>query len=482
MPLPIEPYLAMLWNEISTTLMPQDDDNAKRIAIYAQRVLAQLLLRINTLPALQRQAIAEFDAILDELNARLRSMRSGMIITADLIRHIRVAPDYALLEPASQRAVQMLLAQPDDTSRALLKKIFAIFQRLQDGLNQASLAQHLEARNKSAAAAPALNQTQWAALQDYLRRRFTEPGLEIGKVKLITGGGSKKTLILSLRGTKALPPTLVVRADQASGVTESTVNNEYQLLETLHSEGLPVPRPFALETDGAILGGAFVVVGFIEGRNIGDHLEVFEPGRGFASGLARAMGKLHRIAPERFGDGIAGARMSTIDHVRREMADFEMVWRNSNQPSVALEIAYAWLKDHLRFSEGRRALNHCDLACHNLLAKDGELTAILDWETVIIGNPAHDLAYAYPQVIQCMPWEEFLIEYENAGGTIPGTAEFDFYRLWTACWRMSFIHIARSFFEARFAPSVVLAYGAQHLNQRLDHELHVVLNDIYSRY
>jgi aminoglycoside phosphotransferase (APT) family kinase protein len=381
-----------------------------------------------------------------------------------------------------QRTVTVLLANPSNDGKKILRQISALLVEMQSRLHQAALDQELEPDDKDSRIEPPLSESQKMALQVWLRNKFTEPTLEIGSIKAITGGGSKKTLIVALHNAHHLPNTVVIRADQASGVVESTVSDEYQLIEKLYAEGLPVPQPFASETDASIIGAPFVVVSCIEGRNIGDHVDVYEPSRSFGIGLARAMGKMHRIPSEQFGDKIVGSKTTTLERVHQDIASFETVWRNSGHPSIALEMGYAWLKQHLQFSEGRRALNHCDLACHNMLAKDGELIAILDWETTIIGNPAHDLAYAYVQVVQCMPWEDFLAEYEKAGGTIPSAAEFDFYRLWTACWRMSFLFIAQSFFHSGMSSSVVLAYGAQHLYQRINHDLHKVLNDIYERY
>ena len=102
---PIEPYLALLQKQLATSLMPKDDDNAQRIARYTRNVLTQLLLQSNTLPALQRQAISELDELLDELNALLRSVSGGVLLTGDLIQYIRKTPDYGKLEAVLQRTV-----------------------------------------------------------------------------------------------------------------------------------------------------------------------------------------------------------------------------------------------------------------------------------------------------------------------------------------------------------------------------------------
>jgi aminoglycoside phosphotransferase (APT) family kinase protein len=188
---------------------------------------------------------------------------------------------------------------------------------------------------------------------------------------------------------------------------------------------------------------------------------------------------MHGIPAERFGDKVRGADTSTVERVQGDIAAMDAIWRNSGQPSAALELAFGWLKRHLQFADGRRTLNHCDLGCHNMLVKDGVLTALLDWETAVIGNPAYDLAYVYPVVVQMTAWEDFLAAYAQAGGVIPSAAELDFYRVWTTLVKLCRLFIARSFFYSGMSSSVVFAFAIQHLYQQIEHDLYQVLNELY---
>lgn len=482
MHIPVERYLAMIRKEIATSLMPEED-NARRIATYSHRVLTQLLTRYNTLPALEKRAIQEIDGLLDELNALLRSIDGAMVLTGDLIRYTRNEPDFDRLETVLQKAAGVLIANPSDAGKQLLRRIVAILTAKEEAFDKATRAQELEGMTQEKpGVAPPLTDAQQLALRNYMRVKFDEPALEIGGLKAITGGGSKKTLIIKLINAKILPATIVLRADSQGGVVESTVADEYELMQTLYEAGLPVPQPYIAESDTSIVGSPFVLVGYLEGANNGDHLSIYEPTREFGIDLATALGKLHSIPPEKFGNKIRGATTTTREVVLKEMETFEKIWRSSDQSSVVIEMGYAWLKDHIHFVDGTRALNHCDLACHNWLAKDGRLTAILDWETTVISNPAHDLGYLYHLVVQMMPWEDFLDHYEQAGGKKPSQEEFDFFLLWTAIWRVTFLFVARSFFHSGVSDSIVLAYGTQHLWQRAGYQLHEIMKDIAQRY
>jgi aminoglycoside phosphotransferase (APT) family kinase protein len=194
------------------------------------------------------------------------------------------------------------------------------------------------------------------------------------------------------------------------------------------------------------------------------------------------MATLHGIPPATLGDKFKGATQSTPQRVLSDMAAFEQNWRSFGQPSVALEIAYDWLKTHIEFAEGRRAILHSDVAFHNILVHNDRISALLDWELACVGNPAEDLAYAHSQVVQIMPWEEFLAEYRSAGATLPTEREIDFYRLWCNAWRLNFCLVTRALFHAGISTEILLGYASQHVYQIANQELHAMLKQVHARY
>ena len=91
-----------------------------------------------------------------------------------------------------------------------------------------------------------------ARLQDYFHGAFpTELNLQVISAKAIPGGLSKTTVIVTLDNTTVLPSKVVIRMDMAESPLETTVCNEYELLRTLHTEGVAVPRPLALDASTA---------------------------------------------------------------------------------------------------------------------------------------------------------------------------------------------------------------------------------------
>ena len=80
----------------------------------------------------------------------------------------------------------------------------------------------------------------------------------------------------------------------------------------------------------------------------------------------------------------------------------------------------------------RPVLVHGDFNIHNLLAVDGQITGILDWECSMFGAGEQDLAYVRPIISQHIAWDRFLAHYRASGGPEVNTAAMDFYMAFSA--------------------------------------------------
>ncbi len=481
MTVPAAPYLSVLRTLIATSLRPRENESTEKVAMYSHRILTQLLLGEKLLPGLQQNAMTRLVDLLPELHSELRNVQGGSELIAGLDQHVRITPDYVAAQPLVQAAVQHLATCPGVARKALSRQIAVIILDVQDKLHQAALAEEMQPLAEDAVAEP-LNAQQKQSFRDYLRSRYIDDAeVDIVSLKAILGGGSKQTIFVGLRNNKRLPSTVVLRIDKADSPVGSTVADEFDIMKTMFDAGLPVPQPFMMETDTSIVGASFMVVSRIEGDNIGDAFDVAKPSRQFGVTLAKTLASLHQIPVEK-APKLPGANLTTRERMQQNIDEFEANWRKLNVPSIALELAYAWLKANMDLSEGRRSIVHRDVGCHNMLGKDGDLAALLDWETAVIGNPAQDLGYAYHTVIQLMPWEDFLAEYKKAGGIIPTVAEIVYYRLWRAVWIMGFQLLARSYFVSGLTTEMILAYASQYWYQRSELTLHELVNLVYQRH
>ncbi|HKY89607.1 MAG TPA: phosphotransferase family protein [Nevskiaceae bacterium] len=474
----LTPYLGILCAQFGPAIVARDA-NARLVPEYSRRLLNLLVQRERALPALRAEAVVRLGGVLDDLLAELHAIEGGLVLVPQLLRTIRAQPDFEQAEPFVQAAMRLLGTRTTPRSRRLEAAVGRILLDLTDRFLEAVVAQ--EAMPAEAAAPEALTQEQRAALRAWLRAKFADDGVDVGPVQAVIGGGSKRTLVVGLQDARNLPSEIVLRVDHAGGVVESTVVDEYRLIEAVHRAGVRGPKPFAIETGREVLGAPFVVVSKVPGRNIGDWIDVREPSRAFALGLAETLARLHRMPVEEGGDRLPGVGTTIRERVARELDFYERSWRASGEPSIVLEQSLAWLRRHLDQAEGRRAVVHGDVGCHNMLGHDGELSALLDWETAVVGNPAQDLLYAKHTVEQMLPWDDFVAAYVAAGGVAPSASETEFYRVLIAVFRMHFMFIARAFIAGGFSTSVVHAYAGNRVGLHCEQQMASALADALAR-
>src|SRR6476646_2356178 len=107
-----------------------------------------------------------------------------------------------------------------------------------------------------------------AALQDYMAAHVDgfSGTLEVEQFK---GGQSNPTFKLSAGGkqyvlrTKPGPAAMLLPSAHA-------IDREFRVMDALNKAGFPAPRQFALCTDEALIGRAFYIMEFMEGRVLWD--------------------------------------------------------------------------------------------------------------------------------------------------------------------------------------------------------------------
>ncbi len=289
------------------------------------------------------------------------------------------------------------------------------------------------------------------ALTAFLRREFAgEDTLEVVSATVASRGFSKKTMLVELRGTRALPAEVVLRIDQPFNYLGTTVCDEYPALRHIFGHGVCVPEPLALEATGSVLGLPFIVFRKVPGAPIGNNF--ISPPRNAAqiAELAGHLAKLHAalwkgVQPSRGGENV----MQNLD---LEIEKYYRDWRECGAVCPIIEAAFHWVKLNRALGDGPAALVHNDFNYNNILFHDGRVSAIVDWEFVYIGTPAADLSYFHYSAENVDSFENFLRAYAAAGGTVPDRRTLDFYILWGAL-RLAVMNfqVDQSFRAGRFS-------------------------------
>jgi len=178
------------------------------------------------------------------------------------------------------------------------------------------------------------------------------------------------------------------------------VDREYRVIKALHSAGFPVPRPFVLCEDPAVIGTTFYVMEMVEGRVL---WEMSLPGMSreersaiydsMVSTLARMQQLDYRaLGLEDFG--------KPTDYFARQITRWGKTYVVSETEKIpAMDRLNAWLPANVP-SNDETTLVHGDYRMDNMIMHPTEprVVAVLDWELSTLGHPLGDFTY------HLLPW------------------------------------------------------------------------------
>jgi aminoglycoside phosphotransferase (APT) family kinase protein len=95
-------------------------------------------------------------------------------------------------------------------------------------------------------------------------------------------------------------------------------------------------------------------------------------------------------------------------------------------------------------------ISHGDIGFHNMMGENGHVSALLDWETARLADPAKDISMVRYFVRNYVPWERFVGWYRAAGGPEIDEASLNYYSIFNAFAHMIVCEVAMG---ARFAQS-----------------------------
>jgi aminoglycoside phosphotransferase (APT) family kinase protein len=279
---------------------------------------------------------------------------------------------------------------------------------------------------------------QW---QSYLRERFSEADLIVTEFKSLSGGFGKQTILFSASG-KALDGDYVIRRDYTSDGLENdchTVDKEYAVIRAVHASGFPAPDALWLDTDHPQLpGGDFIVMrrspGETGGTVFSSHQAVSEK---LVDTLALACAQLHSLPPlTSLGNLTSSICLKSWQNSTQEVVHeyidewYRMYLSSDHTPSPALACLYGWLLDNIPQVDGNPVLLHGDIGFQNMLLVKGDLSCLVDWEFVHVGDPAEDLAYIKNTLGHLLDWDRFMTSYTRESGFDIDEKRLRYFQIW----------------------------------------------------
>jgi len=182
------------------------------------------------------------------------------------------------------------------------------------------------------------------------------------------------------------------------------VEREFAVMRGLYGTDVPVPRMHVLCEDESVIGRAFYVMEFMQGRVLWDQsLPGMSPTQRGAiyNEMNRVIAALHRV--NFAARGLAGYGKPG-NYFERQIGRWSKQYTASiTQPIPEMDQLMIWLPEHIPASgrdESMVSVVHGDYRLDNLMfhPTDPRILAVLDWELSTIGHPLADFSY------HCMAW------------------------------------------------------------------------------
>jgi aminoglycoside phosphotransferase (APT) family kinase protein len=236
------------------------------------------------------------------------------------------------------------------------------------------------------------------ALSDYMHKHvdgFTGD-LQIEQFK---GGQSNPTFMLTAGAqryvlrTKPAPAAKLLPSAHA-------IEREFRVMDALSKAGFPAARQYALCEDEAVIGRAFYIMEFMDGRVLWDqsmpNMSNTERAAHYDE-MNRVIAQLHTIDYKAIGLETYG---KPGNYFGRQIDRWTRQYKASETEHIpAMEHLIEWLPQHIPAGE-QTTIVHGDYRLDNMIFHPTEprILAVLDWELSTLGHPLADFSY------HCMSW------------------------------------------------------------------------------
>ncbi len=182
------------------------------------------------------------------------------------------------------------------------------------------------------------------------------------------------------------------------------IEREFQVMRGLQNTAVPVPKMLALCEDESIVGRAFYVMEFMQGRVLWDQtLPDMTSEQRFAmyDEMNRVIAALHSVNFSAQGLGDYG---KPGNYFERQIGRWSKQYAASvTQPIAEMDQLMEWLPHNIPVMARDPAMVsivHGDYRLDNLMfdPQNPQVIAVLDWELSTLGHPLADFSY------HCMSW------------------------------------------------------------------------------
>lgn len=236
------------------------------------------------------------------------------------------------------------------------------------------------------------------ALSDYMHKHVAGFSGDL-QIQQFKGGQSNPTFMLTAGSQRYVLRTKPAPASKLLPSAHA-IEREFRVMDALSKAGFPAAHQYALCEDEEVIGRAFYIMEFMDGRVLWDQSM---PDMSNAERAAhydemnRVIAQLHTIDYKAIGLETYG---KPGNYFGRQIDRWTRQYKASETEHIpAMEHLIEWLPQHIPAGE-QTTIVHGDYRLDNMIFHPTEprILAVLDWELSTLGHPLADFSY------HCMSW------------------------------------------------------------------------------
>ncbi len=236
------------------------------------------------------------------------------------------------------------------------------------------------------------------ALSDYMHKHVAGFSGDL-QIQQFKGGQSNPTFMLNAGSQRYVLRTKPAPASKLLPSAHA-IEREFRVMDALSKAGFPAAHQYALCEDEEVIGRAFYIMEFMDGRVLWDQSM---PDMSNAERAAhydemnRVIAQLHTIDYKAIGLETYG---KPGNYFGRQIDRWTRQYKASETEHIpAMDHLIEWLPQHIPAGE-QTTIVHGDYRLDNMIFHPTEprILAVLDWELSTLGHPLADFSY------HCMSW------------------------------------------------------------------------------
>lgn len=249
------------------------------------------------------------------------------------------------------------------------------------------------------------------------------PQSKLIRVWKLEGGVSAQVMAFEYERLDDQMQKRILRRHEAMNLKHnpSVLANEFKLLQLLYSTELTTPVPYYFDQSNEIFSTPYIVIEYIEGRSE----FILSRVQDLLLQMAVHLFKIHTIDDSKLDLSFLPRQEKFYTEMLRERAAH--VDESMNEGAIRDVLEAVWPFPRIN----KFVLLHGDFWPGNILWRDGQLAAIIDWEDAQIGDPLADVASSRLEVLWAFgidAMQRFTQQYQ-----VMANIDFSYLPYWDLC-------------------------------------------------